>query len=97
MRGLDGKIWLGLAGPRNDLDSMDDRPFMRELALRIPRIFWPSPRPYGHVIAFTEDGKVVADLQDPGGDSPSTTGLTETVERLYIHNVNGKSLGWLAR
>ncbi|MES2151837.1 MAG: SMP-30/gluconolactonase/LRE family protein [Pseudomonadota bacterium] len=97
MRGLDGKLWLGLAGQRNDLDAMAGRPLMRKLALRIPRMFWPPPKPYGHVIAFTEDGKVVADLQDPSGNSPVTTGVTETKERLYIHNVSGKSLGWLLR
>lgn len=97
MRGLDGRIWLGFGGQRNDLDSMAERPFMRKLILRIPRIFWPIPKSYGHVIAFTEDGKVVADLQDPSGNSPITTGATETSERLYVHNVNGNSLGWLAR
>ena len=76
---------------------MAERPFLRELVLRIPRAFWPMPKPYGHVIAFTEDGKVVANLQDPGGASPTTTGATETADRLYIQNVDGKSLGWLAR
>ena len=94
-RGLHGKLWLGLAGPRNDLDAMAGRPFLRSLTLRIPRALWPDPQPYGHVMAFSEDGKVRADLQDPGGKSPVTTGVTETADRLYIHNVNGKGLGWL--
>jgi hypothetical protein len=97
MRGLDGKIWLGFGGQRNDLDLLAERLFLHQLALGIPRILWLPPKPYGHVIAFTEDGKVVADLQDPTGNSPVTTGLTETADRLYIHNVNGKCLGWLAR
>lgn len=96
-RGQHGRIWLGLAGSRNDLDAMASRPFLRELALRIPRVFWPMPKPYGHVLAFTEDGNVVADLQDPGGASPTITGATETADRLYIQNVDGKGLGWLAR
>ena len=96
-RGLNGKLWLGLAGPRNDLDAMADKPFMRSLMLRIPRAVWPDPKPYGHVMAFNEDGKVLADLQDPSGKSPITTGVTETADRLYIHNVNGKGLGWLPK
>lgn len=96
-RGLDGKIWLGLAGQRNELDALAGRPFLRKLMLRIPRAFWPLPRPYGHVLAFTEDGGIVADLQDPGGASPVTTGATETPGRLYIHNVNGSRLAWLPR
>ena len=97
MRGMNGKIWLGLAGQRNDLDAMAERPYLRELALRIPRFMWSMPKPYGHVIALTEDGKVVDDLQDPSGASPLTTGVTETADRLYIHNANGGSLGWLAK
>ncbi len=93
-RGRDGKLWLGLAGQRNDLDAMAGRPFMRRLMLRIPRMLWPDPKPYGHVIAFAEDGKMLADLQDPSGTSPLTTGITETADRLYVHNVNGSYLGW---
>ena len=96
-RGDDGRIWLGLSGKRNGLDAMAQRPFLRELALRIPQGLWPTPAPYGHVIAFTEDGKVVADLQDGGGHSPTTTGATETRSGLYLHNVDGRGLGWLAR
>lgn len=97
MRGLDGRIWLGFGGQRNDLDKLAQRPFMRRLVLRIPRMFWSPLKPYGHVIAFTEDGKIVADLQDPTGSSPITTGATETAERLYIHNVDADRLDWLPR
>lgn len=96
-QGTSGKIWLGLAGQRNDLDAMSERPYLRELALRIPRFMWSMPKPYGHVIALTEDGKVLDDLQDPSGASLLTTGVTETADRLYIHNANGGSLGWLAK
>jgi sugar lactone lactonase YvrE len=97
MRGEGGRIWVGLAGQRNELDSMAGRPFMRELALRIPRSLWPDPKPYGHVFAFTEDGKVVDDLQDPGGHSASTTGATETSHRFYIHNVDHPELSWIEK
>lgn len=63
MRGLDGKIWLGFAKPRNPtIDKLAAKPFLRKLILRLPRVMWPVPKAYGHVIAFTEDGKVVADL-----------------------------------
>jgi len=94
-RGLNGRIWLGLAGRRNMLDQAAEHPFLRRMALRIPRLMWSMPRPLGHVIAFTEDGRVVADLQDPTGHSPSTTGATEIAEHLYIQNVDGNSLSWL--
>jgi sugar lactone lactonase YvrE len=98
MRGLDGKIWLGFAKPRNPtIDKMADKPFMRKLTLRLPRALWPIPKAYGHVMAFTEDGKVVADLQDPSGAYPETTAVTETRERLYIQSLHAKGLGWLPK
>lgn len=98
MRGLDGKIWLGFAKPRNGLiDFSADKPFIRALTLRLPRALWPIPPAYGHVMAFTEDGKVVQDLQDPAGQYPETTGVTETRERLYIHSLHAKGLGWRPR
>lgn len=97
-RGLDGKIWLGFPGQRSaDLDGMADKPFLRKLILRLPSAMLPPPPRYGHAIAFTEDGKVVADLQDPTGAFPKVTGITETADRLYVQNLNSEGLGWLAR
>jgi sugar lactone lactonase YvrE len=95
MRGLDGKIWLGIVKPRDPTIENIATPFMRKLTLRLPRIVWPVPKAYGHVIAFTEDGKVVADLQDPSGTYPETTGVTETNDRLYIQSLHAKGLGWM--
>ncbi len=97
VRGLDGKIWLGLSALRNDLDSMSRWPFLRKLMLRLPRALWPIPKPYGHVFAFTEDGKVVEDLQDPSGASHTLTGASETKDRLYFHNLTGHGIGYLSR
>lgn len=98
MRGLDGRIWLGLPAPRvQDLDQLADKPFLRKLILRLPKFLAPAPVHYGHAIAFTEDGKVVEDLQDPTGAFPRVTGITETASRLYVHNLNTRGLGWIAR
>jgi len=98
MRGQDGRIWLGFSGPRSpDVDAMAGKPFLRELTLRLPRALWPLPKRYGHVMAFNEDGQVVADLQDPSGSYPETTGLTESADRLYVQNLHLNVLGWKAR
>lgn len=98
MRGLDGKIWLGLAKPRNPvIDMMAVYPMLRKVTLRLPRALWPIPKAYGHVLAFTEDGKIVADLQDPSGIYPETTAVTETADRLYIQSLHAKGLGWLPK
>jgi hypothetical protein len=56
---------------------------------------WPVPPAYGHVFAYDEDGNIVADLQDPSGRYPETTGVTEPPERLYIQSLHAPALGWL--
>jgi len=98
MRGLDGRIWLGFAKPRGAaIDNMAGKPWLRRLTLRLPRALWPIPKPYGHVIAFTDDGKVAADLQDPAGAYPETTAITETADRLYVQSLHAQGLGWLPK
>lgn len=98
MRGQAGKIWLGFAKPRNPtIDKLAAKPFMRKLTLRLPRVLWPIPKAYGHVMAFTEDGKVVADFQDPSGAYPETTGVTETADRLYIQSLHARGIGWMPK
>ena len=98
MRGQQGRIWMGFTKPRSAVvDGMADKPWLRSLTLRLPRALWPVPKPYGHVIAFTEDGRVVADLQDPSGAYPETTAVTETADRLYVQSLHAKGLGWKAK
>ena len=96
MRGLDGRIWLGFTKPRSAVvDRMAPYPWLRSLTLRLPRALWPVPPAYGHVIAFTEAGQIVRDLQDPSGAYPETTAVTETRERLYVQSLHASTLGWL--
>ncbi|HJU39973.1 MAG TPA: SMP-30/gluconolactonase/LRE family protein [Tahibacter sp.] len=98
MRGRDGRIWVGLFRPRNPAaDRLSQRPFLRKVLLRLPRALLPTGAPYGHVFAIDEDGRVVEDLQDPRGAYPETTGATETAERLYIHSLHARAIGWLPR
>lgn len=98
MRGRDGRIWVGLFRPRNPAaDNLADKPFLRKVLLRLPRSLLPLGTPYGHVFAIDEDGRVTANLQDPTGAYPETTGVTETVDRLYIHSLHAHGIGWLPR
>ena len=71
--------------------------FVRGMIMRLPRAFWPIPPAYGHVIAFTEDGKVVEDLQDPSGAYPETTSAVERPDALYIQSLHAHSIGWMKR
>ena len=98
MRGRDGRIWVGLFKPRNPAaDWLAQRPFLRKILLRLPRFLLPLGQSYGHVFAIDEDGRVTADLQDPSGAYPETTGVTETADRLYIHSLHARGIGWLPR
>ena len=97
MRGRDGRIWAGLVKPRSALlDWLADKPLLRKMAMRLPQRLWPVPPAYGHVFAFDESGRIVADLQDPGGAYPQTTGVTETTDRLYVQSLHAPVLGWRA-
>lgn len=93
-RGADGRIWVGLTKPRSPiLDYAADKPWVRSALLRLPRQWWPVPKPYGHVIAFDEQGRILDDLQDPQGTVPETTSATEAKGRLFIQSLHADVIG----
>ncbi len=95
-RSANGRLWTGLTKPRSALiDRMASRPWLRSMTLRLPKALWPVPPAYGHVIAFDEDGRVVADLQDPAGRIPETSGVTEQRNRIYVQSLHAAALGYL--
>jgi sugar lactone lactonase YvrE len=95
-RSADGRLWTGFTKPRSKvIDDLAGKPLLRAMSLRLPRSLWPVPPAYGHVIAFDEDGRVVADLQDPAGRIPETSGVTEYRGDLYIQSLHGDGLGEL--
>ncbi|MEO1369997.1 MAG: hypothetical protein AAFX50_22680 [Acidobacteriota bacterium] len=62
---------------------------MKSTLAKLPRLFWPKPEPYGLVIGFDEDGRVVRTLQDPGGETiPQVTSAEEVDGRLYLGNLD---------
>ena len=96
-RGENGRIWVGLTKPRGTaVDALAGRPFLRKMALRLPRFLWPVPPSRGHLIAFDEDGRVLADLQDPSGRLPETSGATEYHGRLYVQSLHASAFGVLS-
>jgi len=95
-RSATGRIWTGLTKPRSAvIDALSDRPLLRSMSLRLPKALWPVPPGYGHVIAFDESGRVVADLQDPAARIPETSGVTEHDGKLYIQSLRAGALGVL--
>ena len=49
------------------------------------------------MIAFDESGAIVADLQDPAGAYPETTGVSEIGDRLYVQSLHAPALGWMPK
>jgi sugar lactone lactonase YvrE len=88
-RGQDGRYWLALVSPRNALaDWMSDKPALRKALLRLPAFLRPGPVHYGHVIAFDDQWRVVADLQDPSGRLESLTHVLETPGMLWLGSLS---------
>lgn len=91
-----GRFWTGLVKPRSRLaEALADWPSVRKIVVRLPQILWPVPSPYGHLIAFDENGTIVADLQDPSGRIGEVTGAFETADSLFISRLHGQSIGKL--
>ena len=95
-RGEGGRIWVGLTKPRGGaVDALAGWPFLRKVALRLPRFLWPVPPSHGHVIAYDEEGRVLADLQDPSAGLSETSGVTEYHNRLYVQSLHAGAFGIL--
>jgi len=83
--GKDGRYWVAFVSPRNPLiDKLSAGPFMRKVIQRMPAFLRPRAVPYGHIMAVNDKGEVVVDLQDPDGNYPLNTSVTETDDYLYI-------------
>lgn len=89
-----GRFWAGLVKPRSKLsEALAGLPWVRKIILRLPEFLWPVPRPYGHLIAFDESGKITSDLQDPSGRVGEVTGAFETPDALFISRLHGTFIG----
>ena len=43
-------------------DALAPWPFLRAASFRLPHVVLPVPKPYGHALAFNEQGQILADL-----------------------------------
>lgn len=84
--GSDGIFWLAIYSPRAaDLDRMSDKPWMRKLALRLPKAMQPKPAMHAFVLGLDEDGKVVHNLQDASaGAYAPITSVEQEGDWLYL-------------
>jgi len=95
-KGESGRYWVGLPKARSMLaDALAPWPFLRAASFRLPHFLLPVPKPYGHAVAFNEQGQILADLQDPSGRYPEVTGITEVQGTLYAHSLVAPAFGIL--
>jgi len=91
--GANGRFWLGLVAPRNNLvDRLSDKPFLRKVVQRLPAALRPRAVPSSHVIAFDGDGVVLENLHDLDARFPTLTGVLETNRALYLTTLFGNQL-----
>ncbi|MFW6052228.1 MAG: SMP-30/gluconolactonase/LRE family protein [Myxococcota bacterium] len=96
--GMDGRYWVALVSPRNDLlDGLSGAPFVRKMVQRLPAFMRPDAVSYGHVVAVNGEGEVVADLQDPEGRYPMITSVTETDRFLYLGSLVAPELARVSK
>ena len=96
--GHEGRFWVAFVSPRNPLiDKLADKPFLRKVIWRMPNFMRPKAVAYGHIFAIDDNGKVLANLQDPDGSYPINTGATETKEYIYVGSLVAPALGRLKK
>ena len=91
-----GIFWLAFVSPRKSiLDGTADKPFVRKVIYRLPEAMKPGPDQHGLVLGLDEDGRVVHNLQDPGGRFAETSGAVEQDGVLYVGSFGGDGIGRL--
>ncbi|MCH7853846.1 MAG: SMP-30/gluconolactonase/LRE family protein [Proteobacteria bacterium] len=91
--GLDGRFWIGLVAPRNELiDVLADSPLGRKVIQRLPAFIRPAAVPSSHVISISGNGEILMNLQDTAAHFPAITGVYETRENLYLSTLFGHKL-----
>lgn len=96
--GLNGRFWLGFAAPRKAIvDRLSDKPFLRKVIMRLPKFLRPAADLSSHVIAFSGDGVILMNMQDPGARYPTLTGVLETRDNLYLTTLYGSTLPVIAK
>ena len=91
--GLNGRFWIGLVAPRNDLlDELSNKPWLRKVTQRLPAFLRPKAERSSHIIAITGDGQVLMNLQDSAATVPALTGAFETRDAIWLSSLFGNRL-----
>ncbi len=92
-----GQYWLALFSPRAEqIDAMADKPWLRKLALRVPRALQPKPAHHAFVLGLDSEGKVVHNLQDASAEAFAPITSAEPYgEYLYLGSLTAPAFARL--
>lgn len=90
-----GKFWIALFTVRNPMmDQLHPFPFLKEQLSKLPKAFWPKPKPYGLVIALDEQGNITQSLHDPTGEHlKEITSVREYGNYIYLGSLHNDRIG----
>lgn len=89
-----GGYWLAIAAPRNALlDRIHPSPFLKRVALRLPRWAQPAPRRYALVLRVDDEGRVLESLHDPAGGYAAIANVVEDAGGLWFGSFAERGLG----
>lgn len=95
-----GFYWLALPSPRIPrVEMLQGSAFLRRILLRLPRTWIPAPKPtaHGFALGLGADGRVLHNLQDPGGKAAvQVTSVLEHEGTLYLGTIGDDALKRLA-
>lgn len=93
----EGTFWLALYSPRLPIiDSLDQRPFLRKMIVRLPAFMQPAPIMYGFVLGLNGEGEVIHNLQDPAGGFAPVTSIEQSGDMLYLGSLTDSAVGRIA-
>ncbi|NWF55131.1 MAG: SMP-30/gluconolactonase/LRE family protein [Syntrophaceae bacterium] len=90
-----GTFWLALFTVRNEaVDTLHPYPFLKAQMSKLPKAFWPKPKPYGFVLALDENGRITRSLHEPTGKHlKEITSAREYGGDLYLGSLHNDRIG----
>lgn len=93
-----GRYWVAFPTLRDArIDSMHTRPWLKDLAAKLPDSLKPKPRQYGLVVAFNDRGEVLTSLHDTDGQHlQEITSVNPHNGFLYFGSLHNNRIGRMA-
>jgi sugar lactone lactonase YvrE len=90
-----GTFWLALFTVRNEMmDKLHPSAFLKAQMSKLPKAFWPKPKPYGFVLSLDENGKITQSLHEPTGQHlKEITSAREYGGYLYLGSLHNDRIG----